>query len=475
MTSSLNSNFGRQGDTATIVLVDDYNTPVTGFNSSPGQPHFAIPAYSTIQLVDEGVGSPQGIMFTGLVTNPQWMWTAPGRVEWLLQCTDLTVYADTSIVQEVYSGINGDDIIVDVTTKAECGITAAKVSDGGHVYPAPLVPLAYLSYGQLSKHWTDVAKLSSQGMIYGWTVDENAELWFYPQTLNIPSGVTVTDTPTSSTPSMTECHIDPSQQMLYEFDGTTFYTRVVVEGALVTVSYDAGKARKGQISPTDAYVGNGYSQSWPLSYTPEVTSLTLKAAAGIVSEIGSTTQRGAAYLTVGGVVENVSINDGTTTITTPFQLIQSSNGLWSLQVTPGVGSTPPAGTPIKIWYRYQNPIIAQADNVSQQQRIGGPNGGVFSEFVKDTSLTTVAAAFSRAKADLSEFGAPHARITFYTSPDFLGWIRTGQTFILQASQIPDSQNAWNLGLTGVFFVIQQMTNFVQGGYRSTQVTAVRIE
>lgn len=478
MQTTISSNFGRQGDTAQIVLVDDYSVVMAGFNVPANSPHFMIKPFSTIVITDQGATSQpaKGIIFAGLVTDPQWRWTAPGRVEWILQCVDFTYYADTSIVQAEYAGLTADYIMVDITTKANCGITAKRVVDGGHVYPGPTIPLANLNYGALSSAWDTITKLASQSQIFGWFVDGNRELWFYPTALSLPSGVTVTDAPTSNVPDINECHIDSSlaYSMIYEWDATTFYTRCIVEGAVITHSYEAAKARKNEIPPTDSWVGNGVQTSWPLSYQPEVSSTTLKAAAGIVSTVGQTAITGAPYLTVGGVVRAVSINDGTTPITTPFQFVQATNGLWTLQVTAGIGSTPSAGTIIKLWYRYKMPIIAVANLGNQQRAIGGPNDGIFSELISDTSLVSSTAAFARAKATLQEYGAPQERITFYTDASWLGWFRCGQTFALHASQVPNSANGYALGLVGTFFVIQQMVIFRQGGFRTTQVTAVRL-
>ena len=478
MQTNISSNFGRQGDTAQIVLVDDYSASVAGFDVPSNTPHFFIRPFSQIVLTDVGAQSQpaKGIIFAGLVTDPQWRWTAPGRVEWILQCVDFTYYADTSIVQGEYAGLTADYIMVDITTKANCGIIAKRVADGGHVYPGPTIPVANLNYGALSDAWDIITKLASQSQIFGWFVDGNRELWFYPTAMSLSSGVTVTDTPAGNVPSITECHIDSSlaYSMTYEWDATTFYTRCVVEGATITHSYEASKARKGEIPPTDSWVGNGVQTSWPLSYQPEVTSTTLKAAAGIVSTVGQTTITGAPYLTVGGVAQSVSINDGTSAITTPYQFVQATNGLWTLQVTRGVGATPSAGTSLKLWYRYKMPIIAIANLAGQQRAIGGPNDGIFSELVSDTTLVTSSSAFARAQATLKEYGAPQERFTFYTDASWLGWFRCGQTFALHASQIPNSANGYTVGLVGTFFVIQQMVIFRQGGFRTTQVTAIRL-
>lgn len=473
MQSTISSNFGRQGDTASIILVDDYSASVAGFSTPPNTPHFQVRPLSTIIITDQGATSQpaKGILFAGLVTDPQWRWTAPGRVEWMLQCVDFTYYADTAIVQGVYAGLTADAIMVDLVKKANCGLKADLVKNGGHIYPAPTIPVANFTYEQLSQAFGTLATQASQSEIYGWFVDYERNVWFYPATLSLDSGVTVTDTPTSNVPSLDECHIDSSlaYSMMYEWDATTFYTRAVVEGATITHSFSTSKAKKGEIPPTDSWVGNGVQSSWPLSYVPEVSARVLESAAGINT---GTTSSGP-YLTVGGVVQAVDINDGTTKITTPYQFVQATNGLWTLQVTPGVGSTPAAGTQIRLFYRYQMPIIAIANNLGQQSAVSGPNGGVFADLVTDPSLVTSASALARAKATLKEYGAPQERLTFYTDESWLGWFRCGETFTLKSQLIPNSKNSYALGMTATFFVNQQMTIFMPGGFRKTQVTAVR--
>lgn len=470
--------FGNQGDTAQLVLVDDYSATVPGFDVPRGTPHFAIKPLSTVVLTDEGATemASGGIIFAGLVTNPQWAWKAPGFSEWTLQCVDFTYYADTAVVQGTYAGLTADEVVIALVNQANCGLIAKSVKDGGHVYPGPTLPLLDIPYGQLSQALGTVVSQSSISQVYGWFVDPNREVWFYPTSVSVPSGVTVTDVPTptdgSYVPGLYECHVDGSMaySMLYERDATTFYTRVVVEGATATYSFDSSAAQKGTINPTDSWVGNGVQRSWPLSYVPEVTSSTLSKTISV--DEGSTSET--LYLTVGGEATAVSINTGNTTVTTPYEIIQATNGLWTLQVTPGVGATPGAGVKIKIWYDYQLPIIAIANNRAQQAAAGGPNGGVFSDFVQDTSLTSVAAALSQAKAVLTEYGAPQERFTFYTDESWFGVMRCGQTYESHLTQVPNSANGDALGLDGLFFVNQQMTIFVPGGFRKTQVTSVRL-
>lgn len=491
---TITQNFGRQGDTAQLVLTDDYSSNA----SDPGSPSFVIPPFSLISLLDNNLNVQQqngaeGLIFTGLVTDPQWRWTSAGgggRAEWILNCVDYSYYADTAVGQGLYAGVTADNIMVDITHKCTPAIKAELAADGGHVYPGPNIPLARLSYDQLSSHWTNISTLATQSGIFGWYVDPQRNLWFYDQSRAIPSNVIVTDIIGQQVNyEYAVCGIDINNPMTYEWDGTTFYTRCVVEGALVTKTFDRSKAVKGTIPPTDSWISSGNQSSWPLSYQPDITSASLKTAAGL----STTTKAGLALVVIGGSAANalqvalgnatssgnvyeVDYYDGSTPVTTPFQIAQdATTGVWYLQVTPGIGFIPGPGVQINLFYKYQAPVTAQADLSRQQELIGGPNDGVFSEYISDTSLTSVPAALNRATAQLQEYGFPQERLTFYTPASWVGWFRCGQSFTLHTRYIPDSQNNFNPGFVGQFFITQMQVQFTNGGYRQVQVTAVRIE
>jgi hypothetical protein len=484
-TSSISQNFGRQGDTATIVLVDDYNAFVPGFPND-GNPHFAIAPFSSITITDLNVPASQssGILFSGLVTNPQWKWIGPFIVEWTLNCVDNAYYADTAISNGKYVGVAAHEIIVDITTKANCAINAATVSNGGHVYPAPIIPYLNLNYDNLSNHWNSIAKLSSQAAVFGWFVDYQRNLWFYPTNKGYKSGITVTDNTFSSAgPSYYECHIDSAQPITYEFDATQFYTEVLAIGTTRTVTFSLAKAKKDLIKPTDFWIGNGSTRSWPMSYVPDVSNSSLTPNSELLTKGQSTTF----YLEVGGVNYDVVVNDGVNSgvinqIDAPFQVKQAANGTWTLQVTSAEegteGFTPGPGVEIEFWYNHNIQVAARAKNRTQISNLSKPgihNAGVLTSLIKDTSLTTTQEALNRAQAQIQEYGEPQERINFYTDESFLGYFRVGQTFVGNFSQIPNSDNpGYALGLVGTFFIIQQNISFKAGGYRSCQITAVRV-
>jgi len=480
-TNSISQNFGRQGDTANIVLVDDYYTTVPGYHNVSGQPHFMVQPLSTIEIVDLNCTSQPaaGILFAGLVTNPQWHWTSPGRVEWVLNCVDYAYYADKGVAQGQYVGLHAHEIIVDITNAADCGIIAKMYHDGGHVYPGPIIPILNLTEDKLTSHWDSITKLASGADTYGWFVDYNRELWWYPTELVFDSGVKVTDDPSATQPNIYQCQIDLEQQFFYEWDATTFFTRCLVSGAQQTVTFNLLEAQKSSTrtrtalsatpSPaTQTWVANGTQSSWTLSYVPYTSTATTIASSSTIPQ-----EEYDYLLLVNGTAQQVQVNDGTTTITSPWELIQSASGTWSLQVTTS-GTVPPKGAVLQFWYKYTIAALAGANNTQMEAKLGGPNGGKYSEVINDTTIITTAAAYQRAKAELNEFGAPQERIDFYTSASFLGFFRVGESFTLESSKIPNSKFNYKLGQKGdTFFVIQQMITFQKGGYRSTHVVAVR--
>lgn len=431
---TITQNFGRQGDTAVIPLVDDWQGQT--------HPNFVIKVLSQVMLFDNIANQ---TLFAGVVNDPVLMVTGANRNEWNLNCTDYTFYADNAVVAGTFFGQTVDSIIVDLTNQANCGITAKTVANGGFVAPGPVLSSFILNYGTLSDAWRKLSGLAGQVTPYGWYVDQNRNLHFYDATTAISSGVTFTTTPTVGG-STTEGHILLDGQFGYEWDGTSIRNRILVQGANQTVTH-------GPITgaPTGAWNGDGFTTTWGLRFT--VT--------------------GSPILKVNGAQTTLTVVNAGQTGTTPSGWIVTQNafGGWYL----GNTNPPTAGTRIQLWYDYQYPIIAQANDTSSQTQYTGPNSGIYEEYINDTSLTTVPMALARAQRDRQEYAFAAERITFNTSEDFLGWVRAGETCIVNTTLVPNSQSSYSWGLTDTFIVIGNSVNFVdQGGYRQAQITAVRI-
>lgn len=429
---TITQNFGRQGDTATMVLIDEYATA----------PNFYIPVLSQISLQDNYAGTN---LFAGVVTAPKLVVTGPNRNEWSLACTDYTFYADNS--KPVFGTFNGqtlDQVAISLTAQANCGITAVSTAAGGFVAPAPAVSTISFNYTSLSSAWRTLAQLASQSAPYGWYVDQNLAFHFFNPTTALNSGVTFTTTPTTSG-SLVEGHIYLDSNFGYTWDGTTIHNLILVQGSTQTIQQpNTGAA-------TDTWLSNGVQPSWPLKYTP----------ANVVQ------------LTVGGVqVSNITmLNPGTSAQAGQTWTVgQNANGQWFLNTT----SVPGSGTSIKLWYNYLQPVIAQASDAASQAAYTGPNHGIFGEYINDTTLTTVQMALARALRERTEYAFAAERVTFTTSEDWLGYIRAGQTFQFVNRFIPDSNNSYTYGINDQFIVIANTVNFVQGGYRQMNITAVRV-
>lgn len=432
---SITQNFGRQGDTATIPLVDDWQ--------GQAHPNFHIPVLSQVKLFDNIANQN---LFNGVVNDPTLSVTGPNRNEWNLACTDYTFYADNSVVAGQFFGQTVDSIIVELTQQANCGITAKKVANGGFVAPGPVLSSFILNYGTLSDAWRKLSTLAGQVTPYGWYVDQNRNLHFYDATTAIASGVTFTTTPTVGG-STTQGHILLDGQFGYEWDGTSIRNRILVQGANQTVTH----GNVNTTGPTGAWFGDGFTTTWGLRFT--VT--------------------GSPVLKVNGVVTSLTVVQAGSTGTTPAGWIvtQNSFGGWYL----GNSNPPRSGTKIQLWYDYQFPIIAQANDTASQAQYTGPNGGVFEEYINDTSLTTTPMALARALRDRQEYAFAAERITFNTSEDFLGWVRAGETCTISTTLVPNSETSYSWGLTDTFIVIGNSVNFVtEGGYRQAQITAIRL-
>lgn len=430
----ISQNFGRQGDTAQFVLSDDY--------SVSGTPSLIIKAMSQVKLVDNTAGL---TLFAGVCNDPQLQPASPTLNEWQLNCVDYTWYADNAIVHGTFIGQTVDQIIIALTQQANCGISAAKVANGGFVAPGPTLASFVLNYDTLANAWRKLATLAAQVTPYGWYVDENRALHFYDSTTALPSGVTFTTSPTAAgLGSLTQAHFDWNASGTYEWDGSSVRNRTLVQGANQTIPH--GPVTK---APTASWRGNDVQTSWPLQYT--VT--------------------GSPILKVGGTTQPVTIVSSGAAGTGTWQIVQSSIGAYSLINTV---DAPSDGTLIQIWYDYQVPIVAQANDYPSQALYTGPNRGVYSEYINDTSLTTVPMALARAQRQRTEYAFAVERIGFSSLPSFFGWVRAGQTCTIVNQFVPDAQNSYSWGVNDTFLVIANSVQFGAAGYRTMQLTAVRI-
>jgi hypothetical protein len=426
---TITQNFGRQGDTATFFLMDQ----------TTGAPDFVIPVFSQVKIVDNTAGGVT--IFAGVVNNPSLILDGPTRNEWQCQCTDYAFYADNSIVQGTFIGQTVDQIVVALTQQANCGITAATIANGGFVAPGPQLPSYVSNYTTLSGAWRRLAQLAGQVTPYGWYVDENRNLHFYDATTAQNSGVTFTTSPTNSG-SLTEGHLD-FDNFSYEWDGQSVRNRILVQGANQAIKF-------GTITnpATDTWQSNGTQSSWPLRFT--VT--------------------GSPVLAVNGTQVAVTPVSAGQTSTAPWQIAQNSVGAWFLIAA----SVPPAGQKIQLWYDYLVPVVAQANDFGSQSLYTGPNGGVFAEYISDTSLTTVPMALARAMRERTEYAFAVERMNFSTTEDWLGWIRAGQTCTIINRFVPDARTSYSPGINGTFIIIGNSVQFGAGGFRKMQLTAVRI-
>lgn len=429
---TITQSFGRQGDTATFCLIEEHS----------GTPSIVIKPMSQVKLHDSIAGQ---TLFGGVVTEPGLCVLSPTLNEWDLQCTDYTIYADNALVRWPASGIQASDqIVIGLVNQAACGITAKRYADGGYVAPGPALPEWSSGWTTLSGAWRTLATLMGQVTPYGWYVDETLTLHFYDQDTAQNSGVTFTTAPSAgSGGSITEGHITKDSQFLYSWDGTSIRNQVLVQGASQVITWTSGQG------PVDQFLANGTDIAWPLKWTVS----------------GSP----APVLYVGGAATTVAIVASGKVPVTAWAVTSNARGGYFL-----VAQSPPAaGTLIQLWYSYQVPIIARANDTASQAQYTGPNGGVFAELISDTSLTSMNMALARAQQDRTEYAFAAERVTFNTTPEFMGWVRAGQTFTLHNSLVWDDQaNSW--GISDTFIVTANQVTFVKGGYRTCQLTAVRL-
>jgi hypothetical protein len=430
---AVTQNFGRQGDTGTLILVDEfYSTP-----------NVLVVPMSQVRLYDNIAGE---VIFAGVVTDPEMLVDGPARREWTLNCVDYALYADDAMVHGTFYGESVDQIVIALTLQANKGISAVSTANGGFVAPGPVLASVVLNYKSLTDAWRQLAQLAGQSTPYGWYVDDQRRLHFYDATTAISSGVTVTTTPTAAgAGSTTEAHFTGGgQDFSYAWDGGSIRNRVLVQGATQTViSPTTGPA-------TDTFRADGVATSWPLRY-----ALT-----------------GNPLVVVNGAIQNVTVATGGVTASGAWVAQQNAVGTWFL-----LAANPPGtGTKIQIWYNYQVPIVARANDYTSQSFYTGPNGGVFEIYISDSSLTTASMALARAMRERTEYSYAVEKITFSTTPEFMGYVRAGQTILVTNQWIPDSRNSYALGVTNATFLVvsNDVSSSSDGGYRTMAITAVRL-
>ena len=428
---TITQNFGRQGDMCTLPLVEDWG--------ASGTRHVAILGESQISLYDNHANES---LFAGVVNSPTQVVRSPTFNEWDLAGVDYTTYADNALVHGIFYGWTVDQIIIDLVAQAGCGITAVASVDGGYVEPGPQISSYVLNYNPLSTAWRQLATLASSVTPYGWYVDENLELHFFDASSALSSGVTFTTVPTTYG-SLTEGHIALDSQNAYAQNGTQLANRILVQGANQTIPGGSPSTT----AATDTWLADGSQSAWPLRYTVS----------------------GTPTLYVGGVSTTVVVAQSGTTATGPWVVEQNSVGSYFLVAE----IAPAAGTTIQAWYSYLVPVVAQASDFQSQAEYVGPNGGVFSQFISDSSLTTVPMALARAQQTRQEYAFVVGQATFNTTEDFLGWVRAGWTCQVDNTFWFDNQSqTW--GLNDVFILTANTVTWQETGYRTMEITAVRI-
>jgi hypothetical protein len=449
---TVSQEWGRQGDTANMCLVDEH---------ADGQCSFAIPSLTTVQWTDTTYDKS---LFGGVVTNPQWQERSPNLSVWTLACTDWVYYADTTYVVGEFSFQTADQILIELVTKANCGIKAALISNGGYIAPGPVIPYFRANYAKLSAVFSEVVKRASQSVTWGWYVDDDRSLHAYGlNQLSEASGISFTDVPveTGATPLLGFYQADDTS-FKYEWDGTQVYTSDIVRGSSITSHR------------IDTFVTDGSAkQSMPLTYAlhVETSSTGISAVVGFGSSV-VVGKSGQPTLS-GGIQEPVAISAQGVKPTTPLVLTQAANLQWFL--TYGTSGPLAPGTKLLLMYKYDQPIVARADNLPLQKEYGGYNRGIFQTSVQDKGLLNWAQAFQIAQSEIIRYGQPQERITFTTTDDWPGHIQVGETFEWTNALTPDSENNYQPGISRTFMAtsITISPSSKGAGFRTYQITGVR--
>jgi hypothetical protein len=425
---SIAQNWSRQGDTASFLLTDEH--AVRNVLS------FVVGPLATVVFTDVGLGQ---TLFSGVVPKPQVKFPSPNLAEWNLDCVDWTYLADRALVVGDYTGQTADQLAIALTAQANCGITAATPANGGFVFPGQQIPRVQFNFETLTQAWTKISKLASITSTYGWYVDENRALHFYPIANAVSSGQTLTDDITKH--SVAGFANYETDSFAYEWDATSIRNTITVRGA------DYSQQQ------TDLFVGNGSQVSFPLTFVPDANNIAQ------------------ATLAVGGVTKTVAAQSGGSA-TTQWVIVGNAANQWFLQANT---DTAPADLVIvQFVYPFLQPVLSRvASGVSVAKFKTLPNGGAFAYYIADSNLPTLLAAQKRGQREVATYAQPTERVQMSVTRDFAGHFRAGQLVTVVNGMVPDSDNANLPGINDQFLVLQNRVQGAAGLLRSYQITAVR--
>jgi len=452
---TVTQSFGRQGSTASLYLVDDFGA----WPSAPRLQAHTTPMPQGLQSVvltetyhQDGSAS-NTTLYAGSTKTPILSPLAPTYHEWELDCLDFTDFLDNIIVNGEFIGQSADAIVRTLALQANIGLTVNNVSAG------PILGHIQINYITLSEALIKIAKLASQINDYGWFVDYNYDLHFFSFKQAAKPVVTFSDVITAADPMTTTFGGISSDAFAYETDGASLRNSCIVRGA----NYQGKRV--------DTWRADGRSTAWPLTLAIDTVAI------GTTGTKGPPAVPASLILTIGGVLVIPQVLTGTDVPTTaaanPYQISQNANGQWFLVCRPTV-RPPAAGNTISLTYQYIAPIIVRVDNHASQLAHNGPNHGIFQMAVVDSSLTDVAAATGRGRAELTAYQWEQERVTFTTLENWPGHVNAGDVINMVLSRVPDSARNMALGINGTFMIISNTYIGVSGNYRKYTITATRI-
>ena len=417
---TLSQSWGRQGDTATIKVYDEYVN---------GSPTFIPQATQTIELKDTTLGI---ILFGGIIAKPELQVGSPGTSDWTLNCVGYAFWADSRIVSYEYTNTSMGAIIRDLTTNAAAGITTNNVVTG------PTITSVSGKFEPLSKAWSKITQMASTQTTYGWWVDGSQDLHVTDEAQAQAAGVTFTDVPTTSHLNA-EAHYETGFK--YSWDAAQLANRIYVIGGNIPTSQ------------SDHWTGTGSRRSFALTY-PYDSGSQFKAA-----------------LKVGG---NSTVISQQTTDPWYFQQ-DPTTGLWNIVASVTTNTpTPGNGVSIDLTYGYLVTEVSIVQNTTSISKYNGGNSGYYDATVADQNLLTLVQTNQRGQHEVAEYGYAQEQVSMSATEDWQGWVNVGQTITFISAFTPDSANSYINGLNKTFLIVNVHAAGVGGGYRKVQVQAVRV-
>lgn len=476
----IQTQYSRQSDTA--IFYFEVEVPYDPVSDSYG--NYTLPILPLSQYMFYNVTT-STVIAAGLVVNVLTYYEYPNLLKFEVETQGWQSYLAKAVTVSTWSGMTAGQILLAVlqpnaSGQTPYGIIAKSINNGGYVYDDygptyaagsannPHQGLVQFNGVALQDVTTQLQKLASVSTVWGCYVDSNANLHFGPAETENATTVILTASLTSEGSTI---YAAPKRdgQLYYEYDATDMRNNIILTGSQISVRR------------SEEFIVGVAGPPWQLLFTPDQNAGESSISVSTPSQVYQEAVLGYSVPVIATVGPYANPPES------EFQFYTDSTGSYlglgtlnqSGSVIPGelTGNQLSLGSTVRFSYTYPSVVLGtvQAPYMSDNPYVG-PNNGVWSEIINDSSIGNLSSIQNRGLREIVEYGYPSETLTCTLSEAFTGHIRAGDVITVQLSFIPDSQNNYILGLSDNFIVTSCTMQASQAGagYFTYNITAMRL-